>query len=396
MGVAAAGIAVDIGGMIGGAAQAKALAKAQKKIAKWQIASRERIAEGGAIEREKYSQMSQGYQDIAARNLVASEEAKVTLMSMMGQPGTYGGRDTGGRVTLGSLAPGGLTNFGGGGGGLLGGRISSSGSVSRKDIAKLAGSKEGRYKGKMKWEVSGLGLDADSMASAAANTSGFRAVSGMVAEAEQFQNRQGTLWNQLSQSIVGGIYESSAAIHKNMLENVARNMAQGGYARRVGLQMAQVMQAQEGTNRTRTASLWQARTALEEYRAQRVEDITTYSQDWVNNQSGIRDSFVKSLNDIQMHWADTLPPSLISASLGAQQANMAGIAQGAQGLNAALKTKNDGIMASIEGITSLATSAIGMMETTPTLTASGGSAPFHSTGPAGFQTLNPGQGVLAP
>jgi hypothetical protein len=211
----------------------------------------------------------------------------------------------------------------------------------------------------MDWDVSGIALDPDKMAAEAANTAGFRMVSGMVAEAEQFQNRQGKLWNQLNQSIVGGIYESSAAIHKQQMEQIAKNMASGGSARRMGLQMAQAMQAQEGINRSRTQSVWQAKNGLEQFRLNYVKDVNQYSQDWVNNQAGIRDHFTTALNEIQMHWARTLPPSLISASLGAQMANMQGIQSAAQGMNAANQTKNDGIMASIEGLMGVAEMAIG-------------------------------------
>lgn len=376
MGVAAAGAAVAIGGLIGGMAQAKSLAKAQKKIARWQIASQERIAEGGAMEREKYSQMSQGYQDMAAKNLLASEQAKVSLLGMMGMPGTYGG-GPGGKITLGSLTSNGVKGMIGGAGSLLSsGRHNASGSVSREDIAKVAGTKQGQYKGELGWSISGIALDPNKMAEEAANTEGFRQVSAMVAEASQFQNRQGKLWNQLNQSIVGGIYEGSAAIHKQQMEQIAKSMAKGGSARRMGLQMAQAMQSQEGINRSRTTSLWAAKNGIEQFRMSYVKDINTYSQQWVNNQAGIRDHFTTALNDIQMHWARTMPPSLISASMSSQLSNMQGIQSAAQGMNAALKTKNDMIMASIEGVMGVAEMAVGSMEKKPPTTlASGGTTP---------------------
>ena len=92
---------------IGGVAQAGAgiasaamMAKAQKKIAKWNIASQERIHEASAADREKYSQMVQAESQIAQKNLLASEQARSTVMSMLGQPGTYGPSGASGRACL--------------------------------------------------------------------------------------------------------------------------------------------------------------------------------------------------------------------------------------------------------------------------------------------------------
>ncbi len=357
-----AGAIGGVASAVGGGIAAAKMAKALKKIARMQIASTERLAEASAGEREQYSQMSQGYQNIASQNLLASEEAKSMLMSALGTPGTYGGRDTGGAITLGNLTPMGLDGVAGGGGGsslLSSGRLIESGTVDRDDVAIGGGSKGSKWTGKRSWEVSGLGLDAQKMADAAKNTAGFRAVSGMVAEAEQLQNREGKLWNQLNNSIVGGIYESSAAMHKQQMEQIAKNMAQGGSARRMGLQMAQVMQVQEGINRSRTSSLWQAKAGLEQYRADRVTEVTNFSQDWVNNQAGIQDAFVANLNQIQMHWAKTLPPTLISASLGAQNMAQQGILDASQGMMTALQTKNDGIMGMIDSISGLGKIAMG-------------------------------------
>ncbi len=352
-----------MGGVSAGAGlmSASTAAKAQKKIAKRNIEFQTRMAEAGAGEREAYSQASKAYQDIAAQNLLATESAQRTVLSSLGQPGTYGDSYTG-SINFGSLRPTGLSGMSGGGGGLLtsgSGRISKFGEVTREDVGIGGMGKKGEWKGKRKWEASGIGLDADAMASSVMDSAGFRAVSGMVAEAEQFQNRQGEMWNQLNNSIVGSVYESSAAIHKGMMEQVARNMAQGGSARRVGLQMAQAMQVQEQTNRTRTGQLWKAKAQLEEFRTKRVQEVTSFAQSWVKNESGIRDSFTASLNSLQMHWAQTLPPSLIGASVASQTATQRGVLAASAGLQAALDTKTSGIMGAIDSLSGLATSAIG-------------------------------------
>lgn len=356
-------IGAAVGGVasaVGGAISAGKMAKAQKKIAQWQIESQERIHEASAADREKYSQMSLGHQDIAQQNLLASESARVNIMQSLGQPGTYGDPYTGGAITLPGISPlgtSGMSVAGNGEGDLLSsGKQYRSGRVTRKDV-KIGG--KGKWKGKRKWEVEGALLDADQMADAARNTSGFRQVSQMVAEAEQIMNRKGEAWNQLNNSIVGSIYESGAAMHKQQLEMISKNMAQGGSTRRVGLQMAQAMQVQENTNRVRTGELWQAKAQLEEFRTQNAQQVSNFSQQWVNNQAGIRDAFTASLNQLQLHWSETMAPTLAAATVGAQSATQQGVLKASGGLNAALQTKMGAIQSGIGMIGNLADGVIG-------------------------------------
>ena len=356
MGVMAAGAVAGIGGSIASGIQASKMAKAQKKIAEGNVDMQKKLHEGAAADREKYSQMSLAHSDIARSNILATEQAQVQVMSMLGQPGTYGPNSTGG-LQLGQLSPLGLGGIEGQG--PLSNRITSSGKVKRKDYGLGGGREAGKFKKGRKWEVEGDALDADAMASAAMDSSAFRSVSGMVAEAEQLQNRTGPLWEQLNNSIVGSIYESSAAGQKDAMENMSRQMAKGGTARHLGLQMASQMQVQEQTNRTRTGQLWQAKAQLEEYRTQQVKSSTSFAQDWVRNASGIRDSFTANLNQMQMHWATTMAPHLASLSTQASMATQTEVGKAREGLMSALQTKNQGIQGMISGVTGAAQSVFG-------------------------------------
>ena len=355
---AAAGAAA--GGIIGGAFQLGATAleaKAQEKAQKRAIRAQERIHESQAAEREKLSQMTRADQERGSRNLLAAESARLSVLSSLGQPGTYGpspGARTG-PISLGVLKPTGLAalDLTGGGApgstGLLGsGRTEDSIRVTGEDVRLR---KKPRFKGSMEGISSGYELDAGALARGAMDTAGFRTVSAMVAEAEQLMNREGPLWDQLNNSVVGNIYQSNAAFQRQAMEQIARSLAQGGTARRVGLQMAQAFQAQEQINRNRTGQLWQAKMQLEQFRTQYAKEVTSYSQAWVSNQAGIRDAFTASLQNLQMYWASTMAPALAGASVQAQAATQEGVGNAAQGMHDAIATAGQSARQAIEGIT---------------------------------------------
>tara|TARA_R110000751_G_scaffold5489_3_gene25002 strand:+ start:8998 stop:10191 length:1194 start_codon:yes stop_codon:yes gene_type:complete len=355
-----AGVAVAgsvIGGLMGGSA-AKKQAKAQAKLSRNQIDHQERLHEEGAAERERYSQTARADQTIATGNLLASEQARMQVRSALGSPGTYGGSSSGG-LNLGVLQPSGLRGMGdtSGQGGF--GMQTQGGNVTREDAAAIAKRGGGMWKGTKSWETEGADLDANEIAQGVMSGSGFRAVSGMVAEAEQLQNREGPMWDQLNNSIVGGIYESAAAGQREMMENVAINMAKGGSARRQGLQVAQAMQVQEKVNRVRTGELWKSKSQLEKFRTDQVQRINSFADDWVGNQAGIRDEFSGALNNLQMHWSETMAPGLTAASVNAQSATQSGVANASQGLLDAIKVKHQGMSGALEGIIGAATNFAG-------------------------------------
>jgi hypothetical protein len=346
-GVAAAATVASTAASAGaGAAQSAE----QTAVMKSQMRSTERIHEQGAADREKYSQMTQAEQGIARQNLLASEQARLNVMGSLGTSGTYGDPGSyGGPISLGTLKPTGLSGLNRRSGDVFsaGGTTTRSGTVSGEDV-KLG--KKARWKGERPWEVTGVNLDPDAMASAVEGTAGFRTVSRMVAEAEQLMNREGPLWDELNNSIVGGIYESNAAFQRQAMEQVSRAMARGGSARRVGLQMAQAFQVQEKINRQRTGQLWQAKQGLEQWRTQYAQQVTSYSQSWVSNQAGIRDSFTNALQNLQLYWSSTMAPTLASASVGAQEATQRGISNASQGLYDAAGVRGQAITGAVGGM----------------------------------------------
>lgn len=373
MGVTAAAIGLA-GAAIGAGASIYSSSKsasAQKKIAKGSMSTQERLHREGEAGREKVSQMARSDQAIARENLLSGEQARLNVLTSLGTPGSYGPSpgSQSGPIQFGALAPTGL--------GSLAARPSG-------DVLTAAGQKRtgavtpgdvgGAYGGVKKWETEGALLDPSAMAAAVEGTAGFRTVSRMVAEAEQLMNRSGPLWDQLNNSVVGGIYESNAAFERQAMEQVSRAMARGGTARRAGLQMAQAFQVQEQVNRQRTGQLWQAKMGLEEYRTKYAQEVTSYSQAWVSNQAGIRDQFSNALQNLQLFWSSTLAPTLAGSTTAAQGATQQGMLNASQGLYQAQQVKSQAISGAVEGIIGAGKQVVGtyLSQQSPGIATGGG------------------------
>jgi hypothetical protein len=350
MGMGILGSAMQGVGMAGGIATGIMSGNAQEDVAKDMIRMMQQIHEEGSAERRRTSEMARGDAELARRNLLASEQAKMNVLGSLGQPGTYGPSpgSNAGPISLGVLQPTGLGSIYKPGSLLEGPSQSKlSGVVSGEDVALGA---KAKWKGKKEWEVTGTNMDPDAIAAEVKDTAGFRTVSRMVAEAEQLMNRSGPLWNELNNSVVGSIYESNAAFHRQAMDEIARGVARGGTARRVGMQMVQAFQAQEAINRSRTSQLWQAKMGLEQYRTQYAQQATSYANAWVNNTAGLRDSFTGALNNLQMFWSQTLAPSLVGATVGAQSATQQGVLNASQGLYDAIATRTATVQGAFQSL----------------------------------------------
>jgi hypothetical protein len=239
-------------------------------------------------------------------------------------------------------------------GGIWGGTQKRTGLVTREDVS--TGRKAGKgmmsgFTGTRKWEAEGKVMDPAQMAAAITAQPAFGAVSGMVAEANQLMNREGPMWNELNNSVVGSVYEGAAALQRQQMEEISRMQAAGGNARHAGLAMAQRFQVQENVNRQRTSQLWQSRMALEQYRTQAAQRNISYAQAWVDNQSGIRDSFTAALTNLRTFWSQTIPGVAIPASARATAATQQATQAGYQGLMEATQARGNAIGGAIEGLT---------------------------------------------
>lgn len=348
--------AIAVGVLAAGASiySANKSASATKDAARTAMSTQERIAFDAQQSAKSTGEQVRADQSLSQRNLLASEQARLNIMSSLGTPGSYG--PTPG-ATSGPIQFQGLTPTG------LGGLTNETGALTSSSTEQMAGGT-----GSNAWQSSGTVLDADKMTAAVTGTSGFRQVSQMVAEAEQLMNRTGPLWNQLNNSVVGGIYESNAGFQREAMEQLSRHLARGGGARRVGLQMAQAFQVQEKINRQRTGQLWQAKMGLEQYRIQHSKDTMSYAQQWVSNQAGIRDAFTNATQNLQLFWASTMAPTLAGSTVAAASATQQGVLDAGAGIQNSINTKSQAIGGAIEGITGAAQAYIGQYSTS---TASG-------------------------
>jgi len=253
-----------------------------------------------------------------------------------------------------------------------------SGVIDPEDVAMRAGKGKGSGKGMQgesksgatwqgpgkKWEVEGMVMDPDQMAAQIKSTSGFRQVSRLVAESEQMLNRRGRLWEEMNNSVVGGIYESSSAFQKQAMEELSREVARGGSARNRAMATAQKFQVQEGINRQRSSALWQSKLGMEQWVRANAASVQNFAMAWTQNQSGIRDSFTANLTNLSTFWTQTMAPQLVSASVSSQTATQQG-ALAAQGMyNEAAKTKTAMYAAQaaiIKGAASFTTTAGGAL-----------------------------------
>jgi len=99
---------------------------------------------------------------------------------------------------------------------------------------------------------------------------------------------------------------------------------------------------------------------LEEYRSKYAQEVTSYANAWVSNTAGIRDSFTNALQNLQLHWSQTLAPTLVGATVGAQSATQSGVLAASQGLYDAIKTQDAAISGAMQGVTGMGQSMMGM------------------------------------
>lgn len=334
-----------IAGLVGGLKQAKA----QKKVARRMIASQEKIYEAGEATRRMYGEKVEAQGQIAQEQLRAAEQARFNVTAMLGKPGTYDMPRPAGPFES-PLGLGGIYDPGARPGGVLtaaGRTISKTGEVTGEDV-KIGG--KARYKGTAAWSETGEVLDPNRLTQEIASTAQFRTISRLTAEAEQIANRQGPLWDQLNASVTGGIYEGAAAGQRQMMEQLSREMAKGGSARRQGMAIASAMRMQEDINRTRSSALWQAKSQLESLRTTIISDTQNLTNNWLSNTAGIRDNFTATLTNLQTFWSQVMPANLVGAQAATQQNLANNVMQGDQMMMQAVNTKYQAIIGGTNSI----------------------------------------------
>jgi hypothetical protein len=288
----------------------------QKKAGEKGAKAAGRISAAEAMYRDQTSKKIGAEATFARDQLRSAETARGLVMGQLGAPGTYGSTSAGqGAFQVDLGAPGG-GGFGSAPDGLYGERtisgVAEGGKFDRK-TGKTSGS----------WEVTGTVDDPFETATRITNQSMFSAVSAMVGEAVQLGNREGEMWDMLNNSATGGVMAGAARVQRAAMEQISRSIARGGSARRAGFAMAQKMMATEQNNRLLTEGLWEARQNLENTRTNIMQGNISYAMAWVDNQSGIRDTYVNSLTSLRTFWSGMAPALLSANTAAAGQAHLA-------------------------------------------------------------------------
>lgn len=152
----------------------------------------------------------------------------------------------------------------------------------------------------------------------------FRLVSFLTALADQLARGVGSLYEELTQSILGPIYQGAATLTRESAAQISRMVARGGSARRAGLAEALKMRAQENINRDRANNLFQAKLALEQYAIQNAQNQLAFNQAYVAGLPGINDAFIGLQTQLSTFYNSTIVPTAIGvAREGANAASQA-------------------------------------------------------------------------
>ena len=301
----------------------------------------------------------------------AAEETRLIVTSQLGRAGTYGPSPGGSDFGLGT--PAGLSGLTTGpgtfSGGLWGDEETKGGTI----VGGKYDKKTGARKGSVDWGISGQALDPEAMAAGIMGTSQFSTVSGMVAEANQLQNRQGPLWEELNNAIVGSVYEGAAANQRQQMEEISRGMARGGNARTQGLALAKKFKVQNDINQQRSSQLWQSRMALDQWVGQKVQQNLAFAGAWTDNQAGIRDSYTAAMTDLRTFWSQTMPAAAMGANASTTAATQSAMGNAYDSILSAQGTKWNAISGAVEGLGGVAMMGVGG------LMMAGGGAPNSSS-----------------
>jgi hypothetical protein len=310
-----------------------------------------------AEERAQISKEVAAEAQFARRQTQSAETARGLVMGQLGREGTYGPTSAGqGQFSVDLGRPSGLSGLWAPGAqaGLYGDTsitgVSDKATYNRKSL--------NRRDIQGEFNVEGYVADPYETAANITNTAQFGTVSAMVAQANQLANREGELWDTLNNSVIGGVFEGAARQQREMMGQLSKAAARGGGSARAGLRIAQQFAVQESVNRERTTALWSAKLKLEEHVNKTVQSNINFATGWVNNQAGIRDTFVNTMNEMRTFWSRVIPSIAMPAGTAAA-GQLIGIAdQQSAAQIAAINDQTKAINAAVTGVAGAVTSSL--------------------------------------
>lgn len=269
-------------------------------------------------------------EEIRQRRL-AAEQTYSTVLARLGAPGTYelpgttggAGAPAGGGFAVGrdvrpeayigaqegKQAVGGAADYrkkikeGVKGGGYITQEIQGAGITYNTKYGEY-----GRFGGAL-----GTRLDPESYVANLEQTSQFRTMSRLTAEAEQMVAREGPLWEEMMKNQQLPIIEGAAAMARSNAEEIRRAMARGGAARRDAFEAVQRIRSQERINTQRIQQLTELRTKMDFWARDNARTTLEFGQNWAGNLGGIRESFNASMDKASELMSTSALPFMFAA-----------------------------------------------------------------------------------
>lgn len=197
-------------------------------------------------------------------------------------------------------------------------------------------------------------LDPQKYAQSVLQSRGGRLQSYLTAQADQIARREGPLWQQLQESVMGPIVEGSTQLMRESSEEIHRMVARGGSARRAGMAEAMKLRAQENINRDRTQALWQSNLALNQWGIENARTQLTFNQAWINNLGGVRDTFNQTMTQMAQFYGSTILPAATNLAAQNYQLSLSQKKSGTGAIVAGVGMALAGVLAPFTAGTSLA------------------------------------------
>lgn len=134
-------------------------------------------------------------------------------------------------------------------------------------------------------------VDPDAYTDAISNSALFRIQSQQVAEAEQLLNQEGPLWDRLNNSTYGVISETAALALRDTMRQIKNSMAKGGSARRTGANEFRVIQAAERARYEQGQATFKANLQLRDTIVSNADRVTRGAQSFVDSLPLLNESY---------------------------------------------------------------------------------------------------------
>ena len=262
------------------------------------------------IEREQQRQLY--YQGLKIRQgeeakerTLASEQGRLGVMSLLGQPGTYEllpGGPTAAPVpgtptpVTGTMDPGaiGITS-----------RRATAGLMEKPG---LLGPEGTQLQSDLLRPYTGV-VKPGAYATDVAKTSDFRIMSRLTAQYEQGLAEAGPLWEAYRETIMGPIIQGAQSAYQESKDAIMLAAAKEGGGRRVALREAQNLIAIESANRTRTEELWKANLAVKEALISGAREQVAMNTLW-GQSLPFQQAYLDQINKVSQWLSGTATPLL--------------------------------------------------------------------------------------